>query len=137
VPAPTELLAREFAAEHVTGLRHTVRDTARAAGLHDDALYDFVVAVHELVTNAVRHGGGGGRLRLCRDGDTLVCEITDHGDGFSREVPIGAAPPPEALGGRGIMLAHRLAGTLLITGGAGGVTAAVAVCLPAASAPDT
>ena len=38
-----------------------------------------MLAVHEIATNSVRHGGGVGMLRLWRTGDELVCEIQDAG----------------------------------------------------------
>ena len=129
--APPGLLSQEFAADDVTSLRHTVRDTAEAAGLTGDALYDFVVAVHELVTNAVRHGGGRGRLLLRRDGDTLICDVADDGHGFTAGVPARGGPPAaDTPGGRGILLARQLTDNLLISDTPAGVTASVTVCLP-------
>ncbi len=134
VTTAPELLTRDFGADDVTALRHAVRDHAMAAGLLDDALADFVVAVHELVANAVRHGGGHGCLRLRRDGDTLICDVTDHGGGFPDGVPAPAAPPAaDVPGGRGILLARQLTDNLLISDGPEGVTATVTVCLPAAA----
>jgi anti-sigma regulatory factor (Ser/Thr protein kinase) len=69
---PSEILIRDFAAEQVTDVRHAVREHAGAVGLTGDDLFDFVVAVHELVINAVMHGGGRGRLRLRRSSSTVV-----------------------------------------------------------------
>ncbi len=142
VPGPAvgaaELVACDFAASGITALRHTVRDRARASGLTDDALDDFVIAVHELVVNAVRHGGGRGFLRLRRDGDTLICDVTDHGAGFPGGVPAPAGPPAaDVPGGRGILLARQLSDTLMFSDGPEGVTATVTACLPAATAPLT
>ena len=135
--APPGLLSREFTAEHVTDLRHAVRDSAEAAGLTGDALYDFVVAVHELVTNAVRHGGGRGRLLLRRDGDTLICDVADDGHGFTAGVPARSGPPAaDTPGGRGILLARQLTDNLLISDTPAGVTASVTVCLPDRPAPS-
>jgi anti-sigma regulatory factor (Ser/Thr protein kinase) len=134
---PPGLLWQEFTTDDVTSLRHAVRDRAAAAGLTGDALYDFVVAVHELVTNAVRHGGGRGHLLLRRDGDTLVCDVVDRGDGFAHGVPVGGPPPAaDTPGGRGILLANQLTDTLLISDTPDGVTASVTVCLPADPATD-
>jgi serine/threonine-protein kinase RsbW len=132
---PSALLQQEFSAERVTSLRHTVRDRAEAAGPTGDELYDFVVAVHELVTNAVRHGGGHGLLLLRRDGDYLVCDVTDTGRGFPDGVPVNGGPPAaDTPGGRGILLAQQLTDALLITDTPAGVTASVTVCLPVPSA---
>ena len=132
VTTSPELLAQDFVTDDVTRLRHAVRRHAAAAGLTGDALDGFVVAVHELVTNAVRHGGGRGRLHLRRDDDTHICDVADHGDGFPGGVPAPAGPPPAATpGGRGLLLVGQLADTLLISDGPDGVTATVTACLPA------
>ncbi len=129
-PGP-EPLSRPFTVEHITELRHAVEAYLRRAGLDGVPLEDFVVAVHELVTNAVRHGGGAGRLELRRDGDTLVCDVTDHGSGFGAEVPAPTGPPPaEAPGGRGLWLARRLSDTMLVSDSPDGVTVSLTVCLP-------
>ena len=128
---PPDLLSQEFTAEHVTDLRHAVRDAAEAAGLTGDGLYDFVVAVHELVANAVRHGGGRGRLVLRRRDDTLICDISDDGAGFPAGVPtLGGPPAADTPGGRGILLARQLTDNLLISDTTGGVSASVTVCMP-------
>ena len=140
-PDTAATIEETFTADDLGGLRRTVLAGARRAGLTGDPLDDFVVAVHELVTNALRHGGGRGRLVLRRDGDTLVCDVSDDGPGFGDSVPAAADPPSaETLGGRGLWLARQLTDTLLITNGPSGVIVSVTVCLPAArttTAPDT
>ncbi|GAA3341673.1 hypothetical protein GCM10020358_33910 [Amorphoplanes nipponensis] len=131
-PGPAELLTSDFTATEVTELRHGLRRHAATAGLHDDALDDFVTAVNELVTNAVRHGGGQGSLRLTLDGDTLIADVTDRGAGFAGPPPVAAAPPAaDVPGGRGILLARRLTDTLMISDGPDGVTVTVTRCLTA------
>jgi len=45
---------------------------------------DVVLAVHELAANAVRHGGGRGRLRVWSHARGLRCQVDDggpHGSG--------------------------------------------------------
>lgn len=64
------LLSEEITAARVTALRHTVAAAARSAGLLGHGLEDFVLAVHELVTRVVRHGGGAAR---CGCGSTTTC----------------------------------------------------------------
>ena len=131
VSAPPAL-SQAFTAETVTELRHRVHACARQAGLTGDPLDDFVVAVHELTTNAVRHGGGRGHLHLRRDDDNLICDVTDHGPGFATPVPVTSSrPAPLTAGGRGLWLAQQLTDTLLISDGPDGVTATVTLCLPA------
>lgn len=132
---PPALFTRDFTAAEITELRHDVRRQAEAAGLLADALDDFVAAVNELATNAVRHGGGRGTARLKLQVDTLIADVSDNGAGFTGPLPVTAGPPaPDVPGGRGILLARRLTDTLLISNGPDGVTVTVTMCV---SAPAT
>ena len=45
---------------------------------------DVVLIAHELASNAVRHGGGAGRLRLWRDDYRLLCRVSRHRPGPGR-----------------------------------------------------
>jgi anti-sigma regulatory factor (Ser/Thr protein kinase) len=109
----------------VTALRHDVASCARSAGLTGQRLDDFVVAVDELLTNAVRHGGGSGRLSLWRRRDAVVCEVTDDGGGMPE--PRGMPRPPAAdqPGGRGLWLADALTDRLEIDSGPHGTTVTI------------
>jgi anti-sigma regulatory factor (Ser/Thr protein kinase) len=73
------LPVRQFVAEH-----------ARLLGLPASRLSDLMIATNEVATNAIKHGGGRGLVQLWREGDRLVCEITDPGT--------GDLPPDELLG---------------------------------------
>ncbi|MFG1676503.1 ATP-binding protein [Micromonospora sp. NPDC049282] len=132
---PSLLIAEAFDQAQVTELRHSVTSCVRAAGLAGQRLDDFVLAVNELITNAVRHGGGQGRLRLWLRGGDLVCEVADHGQGISeRRLRDRDRPPPETAGGWGLWLARELSDTMEVeTGDAGTVvriTAALAARQP-------
>ncbi|GAA2149300.1 ATP-binding protein [Glycomyces algeriensis] len=48
-------------------------------GLSGNRLIDLEIAVTELVTNSVLHGGGSGLLRIWTEHDQLVCEVSDAG----------------------------------------------------------
>lgn len=124
---PRSLLSCPFTAEMISELRHMLAAQVAAAGLSGDTAADFVLAIHELVTNAVRHGGGAGNLHLLRQGDVLVCEVVDHGNGAD-DLPV-RLPAANLPGGRGLWLAHQLAGSLMVARRADGVTATVTVCL--------
>ena len=93
----------------MTELRHAVASRAADAGLAGDRLDDFVVAVNELLTNAVRHGGGNGHVALWRAPGAVVCEVTDHGNGMppDQASPTGR-PTPDEPGGWGLWLAAEL-----------------------------
>ncbi|MFD0823552.1 ATP-binding protein, partial [Micromonospora zhanjiangensis] len=81
----TALLAESFDRGRVTDLRHVVASSVEATGLSGQRLDDFVLAVNELLTNAVRHGGGRGVLRLWCERDTVLCEVSDDGGGIGAE----------------------------------------------------
>lgn len=90
-------LAREYA-----------QQAAAAFGLDDDRAYEFVFAVNEAVTNAIRHGApdehGEIMLSVLSEGDRLTLAVRDYGT---------FAAPAEgrgehAEGGRGFPLMTRL-----------------------------
>ncbi len=66
-------------ADGVRGVRREITELARHVGLNAARTDDLVLAVNEVATNSVRHGGGGGTLRAWIDGEAVVCEITDGG----------------------------------------------------------
>ena len=84
-------LSEVFDHSRVTALRHSVMACAGAAGLSGDRLEDFVAAVNELMTNAVRHGGGSGLVTLWRADGAVFCEVSDRGAGRTR---VRARPAP-------------------------------------------
>jgi anti-sigma regulatory factor (Ser/Thr protein kinase) len=129
----TAVLVRAFTRATLAALRRDVEDFGARQGLRDRALYRFVVAVNELTTNAVRHGGGAGRLELRRAGDVLQCRVTDEGPGMppGRRRPPAPAPP-RALNGRGLWLARQNADTLDIDSHAAGTTVTITAHLRAA-----
>jgi anti-sigma regulatory factor (Ser/Thr protein kinase) len=68
---------------------------------------DLALAVSEVAANSIRYGGGGGLLRIWRDGQTLVCEVRDRG--YIDDPLIGrTAPEPMAEGQRGLWLVNQL-----------------------------
>jgi serine/threonine-protein kinase RsbW len=130
---PAAFPRQEFSLETVTALRHRVAAHLAGLGLDDITAENFVMAVHELITNAVRHGGGRGVLEMRLVADTLVGEVVDHG-GEPHGLPLHM-PPPDVPGGRGLWLAHHLTQGLVLTRRPDGVTASVSVCLTGTPAP--
>ena len=104
----------------MTALRHAVASSASAAGLSGERLDDFVVAVNELLTNAVRHGGGTGHVALWRDHGSVVCEVTDRGGGMATPPAHPERPVPDEPGGWGLWLAGELTDSIEIASGSGG-----------------
>ncbi|GAB7043367.1 MULTISPECIES: ATP-binding protein [Catenuloplanes] len=123
------LLDRPFTATDVTALRHRIADLARVAGLDGDRLDDFALAAYELLTNAVRHGGGAGRLRLLRAPDRLICQVADDGAGFTApgRKPGERPPEPTSPGGLGLFLAEQLTDGIEVVSGADGTTVRIFV----------
>jgi anti-sigma regulatory factor (Ser/Thr protein kinase) len=109
LPVAPVVDATPFADEQsVARLREVVACHGRDAGLDDDAVADFVLSVHEIATNSLRHGGGTGAVRVWHDGPWLVCEI--HDAGTITDPLVGRrAPGPDDVGGRGIWIANHLA----------------------------
>lgn len=104
------LLSLEFDRDSVTEVRRLVLRSAQEAGLAGITLEDFVLAVHEAVTNAVRHGAPPRGIVLWREPEALVCEITDSGPGIPPEVFQQSRPVTRFdHGGRGLWLMNRLA----------------------------
>ncbi|MEU3453142.1 ATP-binding protein [Micromonospora sp. NPDC006766] len=133
---PFPLIAEAFNRAQVTELRHSVTSCARAAGLHGQRLDDFVLAVNELITNAVRHGGGRGWLRLWRQAGELVCEVADHGHGISaRRLSDRSRPTPDTAGGWGLWLARELSNSMVVDTGETGTTVRITATLVQGGAP--
>jgi anti-sigma regulatory factor (Ser/Thr protein kinase) len=117
-----ELLTREFDFHSLVRLRHEVENCAAAAGMDDRTRYLFIVAVNEVTTNAVRHGGGTGHMRLWREDHRLHCRVTDRGPGIPLDRYGERRPAPDTLGGRGLWLARQGCETLTVDTGTGGST---------------
>ena len=112
-----ELLTVAFDLDSLVQVRHAIERTCAAAGLVDHALYWFVVAINEITTNAVRHGGGRGWLRLWRDNNRLRCRVTDQGSGIPPDQHGDRRPSPYTLGGRGLWLARQGCENVILDGG--------------------
>jgi anti-sigma regulatory factor (Ser/Thr protein kinase) len=122
----TEPLLRADSVRDLRGLRRELADRAADAQLapgSGPALEDFLLAVDEMTTNALRHGRPPVSLRLWVNGERLVCPITDHGAGFEDPF-IGYGPAHGtdlSLGGMGLWLARQLCDHVDITPDGDGV----------------
>jgi anti-sigma regulatory factor (Ser/Thr protein kinase) len=101
-------LDQPFDADGLYSLRAAVAAHAAALGAHDELVEELVVVANELASNAVRHGGGTGRLRLWRAGELIHCEVSDAGPGLPDGEPGRERVPVTAYGGRGLWVVRQM-----------------------------
>jgi anti-sigma regulatory factor (Ser/Thr protein kinase) len=108
LPAPSAKPAElPFTDRDLGALRRFVYQGATAASLGVDRAHELVLAVNELASNSVRHGGGTGTLWMWREADELLCEVRDSG--HITEPSVGRIPPtPEQESGRGLWVVNHL-----------------------------
>ncbi|MEU4234286.1 ATP-binding protein [Nonomuraea sp. NPDC026600] len=124
-------LQYDFDFDTLVTVRRLVERYAERRRLTGQDLYRFVVAVNEITTNAVRYGGGGGRLSLWQAGGRLHCRVTDSGPGLPRPYEHGHRPvPPGSSSGRGLWLARQWVNHLTIESDANGTTVTLETAAP-------
>jgi anti-sigma regulatory factor (Ser/Thr protein kinase) len=106
------LLDIVFTEAELVGLRQAVAAQADAAGLNTQQMDALVFIAYELATNAVRHGGGKGRLRLRQRTDAILCQVTDDGPGITPGAAARSMPDVGAAKGRGLWLVKSFADSL-------------------------
>jgi anti-sigma regulatory factor (Ser/Thr protein kinase) len=105
--SPDDAEELTFHAGPLLGVRDLVAARAAAFGLDAGRSDDLVVAVNEIASNSVRHGGGWGTLLVWADGERLVCEVRDRGR--IRDPLVGRhRPSANQSGGRGVWIANQL-----------------------------
>lgn len=108
LPAPpASVPVIDFDASSLSALRDVVTARAAEAGLDDRRTGDLVLAVNEVATNSVRHGGGSGTLRIWVGTRWLVCDVEDGG---RIDDPLAGRqePRPGQYEGRGLWIANHL-----------------------------
>jgi anti-sigma regulatory factor (Ser/Thr protein kinase) len=110
-----------FTQDGLARVRSLVHAAAVSAALSAAQIDRLLVAVSEIATNAIRHGGGHGSVSVEQVPDGLAVEISDAGPGLPPGLTIGR-PGPEALGGRGLWLARAMCAELRVRSSPEGVT---------------
>jgi anti-sigma regulatory factor (Ser/Thr protein kinase) len=105
--APDDAQALAFDAATLVAVRQHVGDRAVAAGLSVERAGDLVVAVNEVTTNSIVHGGGHGVLRTWADDDVVTCEISDGG-AITEPLAGRRRPSNGRVGGHGLWLVNQL-----------------------------
>jgi anti-sigma regulatory factor (Ser/Thr protein kinase) len=88
------MLEQDFNAEGLHMLREAVLAHATAAGMPESRATEVMLVAHELASNAIRHGGGTGRLRVRVASGALHCQVTDQGIPRSAGYRPNAVPDP-------------------------------------------
>jgi anti-sigma regulatory factor (Ser/Thr protein kinase) len=127
-------LEESFDAGTLPGLRRAVRAEAVAAGLAGDRAGDVVLALHELAANAVRYGGGAGRLRMMVTGGVLRCRVSDAGTGAPG---LDTARPWPLQPGHGLWLVAGIADQVNFVPGRAGSEVTVMFALPGTGGEQT
>ncbi len=130
MPVPVEPLqgsAPRLAVDDVVdpiALRHAVAAELAAVRGPREVVEDFLLAVDEMTSNALRHGAPPVGLRLWASADRLVCTVTDSGPGL--DDPFAGYGPAHgddlSRGGMGVWLARQLCDHVDISSGPDGAT---------------
>ena len=124
--APIELA---FTVGDLSSVRRIDARRCAELGLTEEVTDDLTLAVDEVASNSLLHGGGRGVLRVWCEPDTLVCEVVD--DGVIADPLVGRQRPSvDRIGGRGIWLANQLCDLVQVRSGAAGTVVRVHVRLP-------
>ncbi|MGH2913186.1 MAG: ATP-binding protein [Solirubrobacteraceae bacterium] len=117
-----------FTARELRSVRQFVSSYAEGS-LDSTRTDDLVLAVNELATNSVRHGGGEGTLRMWTHKDLLVCEV--HDAGHITDPRAGQTPPtPDQPSGRGLWVVRRIVDLVQIHSSPTGTVVRVQMRLP-------
>jgi anti-sigma regulatory factor (Ser/Thr protein kinase) len=104
---PESAKAIAFDADSLGEVRELVASRAAEAGLGPDRTDALVLAVNEIATNSIRHGGGSGVIRTWDEGSFLLFQVEDAG---RIDAPLAGRRQPvlDQPGGRGLWLANQL-----------------------------
>ncbi len=110
LPLPPPAVApevRSFELGDLSDLRSFVLNRSVALGLSVTNARDLVLALNEIATNSLRHGGGRGELRVWAEDGYVLCEIGDAGH-IDRPLIGRERPVPGQASGLGVWLANQL-----------------------------
>ncbi len=111
-----------FDEDGLYAMRATVAAHASGLGAGPVLVEKVLIVAGELATNAIRHGGGSGRLRLWREDARLHLEISDRGPGLADPTAGSRQPDQMATEGRGLWICRQLATALRVATGPRGTT---------------
>jgi len=106
-PVPLEANQLAFAGDDLSDVRRATAALAERAGLARERVGDFVLGVHEVAANSVRHGPGHGVLSLWTEPDRLMAQVDDAGR-FADPLVGRVEPSLAECSGRGLWLTNQL-----------------------------
>lgn len=113
-------------------IRHAVAAAARAAGMDEERIFDFILCISEAATNALKHAGGG-TFSLHRFDDSLLAVVADQGPGILAinlpEVALKAGYSTAVSLGMGYKAMISLTDHVYLATGPGGTTVAIAMAM--------
>lgn len=118
-PPPSSARVLGFDRRNLAEVRALTAEVSDQAGLDSTETSQFVLGVHELAANSVRHGGGIGVLRAWVEDGAAVCEVRDAGHITD---PLAGRHEPRTgqFGGWGLWLANSTCSLLQLRTGPGG-----------------
>jgi anti-sigma regulatory factor (Ser/Thr protein kinase) len=126
------LIETGFRLAELPRMRSLIESTAIAAGLTPSRAEEAVLAVNEVATNALLHGGPPAALRVWVDDEELTYEISDRGTGIEDVLAGAQRPSATQIGGRGLWITRQLCDDVEITNDEG-CTVTLRVATPSAS----
>ncbi|GAB3656805.1 anti-sigma factor RsbA family regulatory protein [Glycomyces tarimensis] len=129
-PPPRSAIERAVDPATLDNARWFLTSYGRNAGLSTAQLIDLEIVITELLTNSIKHGGGGGTLRVWADDRHLICDVSDAGhltDPLAGRLPAHG----DERHGRGLLLANHIVDLLRMHTSSSGTTVRIHLCLPA------
>lgn len=128
----TVLYQARFELATLSTVRRAVAACLATTGLDHDRIDDMVIAIGEIMGNAVEHGGGAGDVRLSSEHRYLHCLVVDRGPGLPAHLRHHRPDriPPTAVDGRGLWLAFALCSAVTLHSSPHGTQVDLAIDLP-------
>jgi anti-sigma regulatory factor (Ser/Thr protein kinase) len=115
---------------NLSEVRVLAETQARRAGLAEDRVADFVIAVSEIAANTVRHARTAGTIEIWSDAGEVICEMHDGGV-IADPASAGRQPPAaDASGGHGLWLVHQTCDKVELHSDSDGTTIRLHMSLP-------
>ena len=104
---PSRAWSLRFGLEDLSRVRALVASSAASAGLTEERTADLVLAVNEVASNAIKHAGSSGLIRVWNSSAGLLCQLDDSG--HITDPLAGRHPPaPGVDGGLGLWMVNQL-----------------------------